>query len=264
EFAVLASVQHVIMQVPALATDAPGSGAPVGGSSPPQKVPPGAVQKYWTPNRPNMGCHIRVDLTTGVPEYKEYLESLSWVHRRGLRTDGAVLYRDTVDRKRPRNASVATIKLKPEGAPQHLEQQDVTAYFAFGEMAVTDFVERQLAFLQTSGPMRRIYRKLPGTLTTEQLGNQVSEAARGEKLALERCQQLGCIFQATENENYEYGNNIFYAMLDVSSFFNYGHELYLTDNGVVLSYNDVAVMYLTFHYRPPHASSMRRSNVKQG
>ena len=29
-------------------------------------------------------------------------------------------------------------------------------------------------------------------------------------------------------------------------------KLYLTDNGVVLSYESIAPMYLTFHYRPPH------------
>ena len=49
-----------------------------------------------------------------------------------------------------------------------------------------------------------------------------------------------------------YGGNIFYAQLDIGTFFNDGHELFLTDNGVVLCYNDVAPMYLTFHYRPPH------------
>ena len=40
-----------------------------------------------------------------------------------------------------------------------------------------------------------------------------------------------------------------YAKLDVGAFFNHGHELCLTDNGVVLSCNDVAPMYLTYHYR---------------
>ena len=35
------------------------------------------------------------------------------------------------------------------------------------------------------------------------LPEQVSEAARGERLTLQRCQQLGCIFHASENQNYE-------------------------------------------------------------
>ena len=50
----------------------------------------------------------------------------------------------------------------------------------------------------------------------------------------------------------KYGNYMFYAKLDYESFLNHGQELYLTSNGVVLSYADVAPMYLTFHYRPPH------------
>ena len=50
----------------------------------------------------------------------------------------------------------------------------------------------------------------------------------------------------------KYGPNVFYAKLDVESFFNHGHDLFLTDNGVVLCYEDIAPMYLTFHYRPPH------------
>ena len=45
---------------------------------------------------------------------------------------------------------------------------------------------------------------------------------------------------------------MFYAKLDFESFLNHGHELYLTSNGVVLAYADVAPMYLTFHCRPPH------------
>ena len=49
-----------------------------------------------------------------------------------------------------------------------------------------------------------------------------------------------------------YGANVFYAKLDIESFFNHGHDLFLTDNGVVLCYEDIAPMYLTFHYRPPH------------
>ena len=45
-----------------------------------------AVQVYWTPN---LGCNIRIDLTTGVPEYGAYKEGdppctpNSWRWRRG-------------------------------------------------------------------------------------------------------------------------------------------------------------------------------------
>ena len=122
---------------------------------------------------------------------------------------------------------------------------------------------------------------------------QVSTAAQGEKLTLARARELGYIFHAAENANYEsiksdglliratrkgwqkhrvaihltyaggtespgpgtvirYGANVFYAKLDIDTFFNHGHDLFLTDNGVVLCYEDIAPMYLTFHYRPPH------------
>ena len=41
-----------------------------------------AVQVYWTPS---WGCHIRVSLATGAPEYGAYMKSASWVTRRALR-----------------------------------------------------------------------------------------------------------------------------------------------------------------------------------
>ena len=43
------------------------------------------VQVHWTPN---LGCNLRIDLNTGVPEYSNYLRSTSWVTRRALRTVG--------------------------------------------------------------------------------------------------------------------------------------------------------------------------------
>ena len=121
----------------------------------------------------------------------------------------------------------------------------------------------------------------------------VSEEALGERLTIERFQQLGFIFHASHNSNYnsiretglsldavrysgqssrkaihfvyaggsvspgagtviKYGSFMFYAQLDYVTFLQHGHELYLTSNGVVLSYKNVAPMYLTHHYRPPH------------
>ena len=49
---------------------------------------------------------------------------------------------------------------------------------------------------------------------------------------------------------------MFYAKLDYESFLNHGHELYLTSNGVVLSYVDTAPMYPTIGHlmrRTPEA-----------
>ena len=73
---------------------------------------------------------IRVDLTTGVSEYKEYLDSLSWQLRLALRTcggDGTVHYPDTVSRKWPRSIWPARKKLKPESVPLFPGHKEVTA-----------------------------------------------------------------------------------------------------------------------------------------
>ena len=95
-----------------------------------------------------MGCHIRVSLATGEPEYDTYKKTASWVTCRVLRTvgdDGQVAYPPAVF---PRNAPIASLKLKPENVPRHPGQQDVSAYFPHGEKAVTGLLEGQLAFLQ--------------------------------------------------------------------------------------------------------------------
>ena len=404
--------------------DAPHGSEPrtAGGSSSFEEVPPGAVQKYWTPN---IGCNIRISLATGIPEYDEYVKSISWAIRRGLRNyggDGKVGYFGSQARKYPKAILPQMIKLRPESVPLYPGHEEVSAYFPFGETAVTDLLEGQLAFLHhvrsyeeahpgTRFMQRNLCWKVEflncclGSLPKEQLdeisseinevvrlggypnswavrnsktmskalrhtpaiklGNyleasmeqlekytslkpfsweprkffsflmanskgrfqtwvapvacsfkrfldwdfvvgisaiqghsrvpeQVSEAAQGEKLTLARARELGCIFHATDNANYEsiksnglsiratrkgwqrhrvaihftyaggtespgpgtvirYGANVFYAKLDVESFFNnHGHDLFLTENGVVLCYEDIAPMYLTFHYRPPH------------
>ena len=75
-----------------------------------------AVQVYWTPN---LGCNLRVDLNTGVPEYHNYLKSASWITRRALRTvgdGGEVVYAKQRSRVFPENAPVASLKITPESA----------------------------------------------------------------------------------------------------------------------------------------------------
>ena len=76
-----------------------------------------AVQVYWTPN---LGCNLRVDLNTGVPEYYNYLKSASWITRRALRTvgdGGVVVYAKQRSRVFPENAPVASLKIKPQQSP---------------------------------------------------------------------------------------------------------------------------------------------------
>ena len=391
------------------------------GSSSSEEVPPGAIQKYWTPN---IGCNIRISLATGIPEYDEYVKSISWVNRRGLRHcggDGTVSYFGSQTRSYPKAIWPQMMKLRPDSAPLYPGHEEVSAYFPFGETAVNDLIEGQLAFLHhvrayeeahpgTRFLQRNLCWKIEflncclGSLPKEQLDEisseisevvrlggtpnswavrsskamsralrhefgqklgkyleasmeqldkntslrpfnweprkffaflmanskgrfqtwiapvacsfkrfldwdfkigisaiqghsrmpeQVSTVAQGEKLTLARARELGYIFHAAENSNYEsikseglliratrkgwqkhrvaihltyaggtespgpgtvirYGANVFYAKLDIESFFNHGHDLFLTDNGVVLCYEDIAPMYLTFHYRPPH------------
>ena len=102
---------------------------------------------FWTPN---MGCNIRVDLTTGVPEYSSYMKSPSWMARRGLRTigeDGKAFYQSRTSRVFPKNIPVAHLKVRPDDIPRHPGHQDTAAYFSFEERAVVDILEGQLAFL---------------------------------------------------------------------------------------------------------------------
>ena len=62
-----------------------------------------------------------------------------------------------------------------------------------------------------------------------------------------------------------YGRDVFYCQLDYWLFYNEGHELYLTPNGVVLSYVDVPAKYLYFMRRPPHEEDVgaKRWNKRQ-
>ena len=70
------------------------------------------------------------------------MKSASWVTCRALRTvgdDGQVAYPPAGDRVFPRNAPISSLKFLPENIPR---------YFPHGEMAVTNLIEGQLAFLQ--------------------------------------------------------------------------------------------------------------------
>ena len=107
----------------------------------------GFVQKYWTPN---IGCNIRISLATGIPEYDEYVKSISWLNRSGLRHcggDGTVAYFGSQTRQYPKAIWPQMIKLRPDSVPLYPGHEEVSAYFPFGETAVTDLIEGQLAFL---------------------------------------------------------------------------------------------------------------------
>ena len=147
------------------------------GSSPSGEVPPGCVQKYWTPN---LGCNIRIDLATGIPEYSDYLNSTSWVIRSGLRHcggDNTVSYFGDQVRRYPKAIWPQMIKLRPESVPLHPGHETVSAYFPFGETAVTDLIEGQLAFLHH---VRTYEDAHPGTrLLQRNLCWKIDEIAAG-------------------------------------------------------------------------------------
>ena len=106
---------------------AAGQGSSAPGSFSQEEAP--GVQVFWTPN---MGCNIRVDLTTGVPEYSSYMKSPSWMARRGLRTigeDGKAFYKSRTPRVFPKNIPVAHLKMRPDEIPRHPGHQDKAAYF---------------------------------------------------------------------------------------------------------------------------------------
>ena len=89
------------------------------------------------------------------------------------------------------------------------------------------------------------------SLSAIQAHSRVSDVAApetlGEPLSLERCQQLGFIFPATHNKNWESikGN------VKCDQFLAEGGQLFLADNGIAL-YGSIPAKYLTFHTRPPH------------
>ena len=118
------------------------------------------VQVHWTPN---LGCNLRIDLNTGVPEYSNYLRSTSWVTRRALRTvgdGGEVIYAKQRSRVFPENAPVACLKITPENVPRHPRgTRTLQRTSHMGEKAVTEVLEGQLAFLSH---VRRYEEQYPG------------------------------------------------------------------------------------------------------
>ena len=55
-------------------------------------APEGFAVKFWTPN---LGARVPTDLSTGIPDYSEYLSSGLWCHRGMLRAvsgNGGVIY----------------------------------------------------------------------------------------------------------------------------------------------------------------------------
>ena len=73
--------------------------------------PVGAAVKFWVPN---LGARVPVDLTTGLPDYSEYVRSGLWVQRRRLRVcdgTGLTAYMPEGDRSWPDTFPVSNMKI---------------------------------------------------------------------------------------------------------------------------------------------------------
>ena len=74
------------------------------------------------------------------------------------------------------------MKLKPEGVPRPLGQQDVSTYFPHGETAVTEILEGQLAFLQHVHLYEENHRRNPHPATSAALEVRVPLLLHGMSL----------------------------------------------------------------------------------
>ncbi|CAE7255859.1 unnamed protein product [Symbiodinium sp. CCMP2456] len=246
-------------------------GSPQGAAS--GQDPRGRTQMFW---KPKIGCRIKADLRTGLPDFTHYLVSRSWADRRALRTvggDGVSTYALDGDRRMPFTVSASFIKLKPVNIPRFGYQDDPKAYFPHGEMAVVKLLEGQLAFLShvRDYEIQSGARLLQTDLTRQELadishGRLVLESLQSTSLrpfewqprkffAFLMANSKGVVDQRLflcvrevprlPGTVIKHGSYTFYACLDYTTYLQRGHELYLTSNGMVLSYEDVAPMYST-------------------
>ena len=73
--------------------------------------PVGTAVKFWVPN---LGARVPVDLSTGLPDYSEYVRSGLWVQRRRLRVcdgTGLIAYMPEGDRSWPDTFPVSNMKI---------------------------------------------------------------------------------------------------------------------------------------------------------
>ena len=117
--------------------------------------PAGAAVKFWVPN---LGARVPVDLTTGLPDYSEYVRSGLWVQRRRLRVcDGAGLtaYMPDGNRSWPDTFPVSNMKIcqtycHMEGVTQEKVLNPLNALEILeGQVAL---VHRIMAFEEASSP----------------------------------------------------------------------------------------------------------------
>ena len=112
-------------------------------------IPTGVAVKFWVPN---MGAHVPVSLTTGLPEYAEYVRSGLWLPRRRLRIcggSGEVAYLPEGDRSWPSTFPVQNLKVYDICC----EMQGVSPEKAINPISALEVLEGQVALV--SWPSRR-------------------------------------------------------------------------------------------------------------
>ncbi|CAE7337687.1 GIP [Symbiodinium sp. CCMP2456] len=192
-----------------------------------------------------MGCHIRLDLETGARENTNYMNSRSWVMRE-------IAY------------GHEKLRLKPADIPRHSGHKDAAAHDWSGntsscaavgcrsanelsEIAVGIANVTKLRYDHGSWSVRasktfsgvlkhndRFALRNFMVLRLEELQKIQQQSWQKHRKAIHFAHAGGDVSPGPGTV-VKYGPYMFYAKLDVESLFAHGHELYLTDNGVVVS-----------------------------
>ena len=105
--------------------------------------PAGAAVKFWVPN---LGARAPVNLTTGLPDYSEYVKSGMWVQRRRLRVcrgTGETAYMPDGDRSWPDTFPVLNMKIYDT----FCEMQGVTQEQVVNPLSALMILEGQVALV---------------------------------------------------------------------------------------------------------------------
>ena len=103
----------------------------------------GVAVKFWVPN---LGARVPVDLTTGLPDYTEYVKSGLWAQRRRLRVcggTGETAYMPDGDRSWPDTFPVLNMKLDDT----FCEMQGVTQEKVVNPLSALEILEGQVALV---------------------------------------------------------------------------------------------------------------------
>ena len=106
-------------------------------------IPTGVAVKFWVPN---LGAHVPVSLTTGLPDYSEYVKSGLWLPRRRLRIcggSGEVAYCPDGDRSWPATFPVRNMKVYDT----FCEMQGVRPEQAINPVSALEVLEGQVALV---------------------------------------------------------------------------------------------------------------------